>query len=64
MLLNSIFHTSVIDSRSWEWKEAKTIVPIISQNVQSIWMEFGIPLRHVGLMNLIHFYLVHVVSRE
>ena len=48
------FDTNVIDldrdSRSRECEKAKACAPIISQSFQSIWMEFGILLRLVGVM--------------
>ena len=53
------FDTSVIDlnldSRSQECKKTRTHAPIITQSFQLIWMEFGVLLRSVSMMNsLIH----------
>ena len=42
-----------LDSRSQGCKKANTSVAIISQSFSSIWMEFGIVLRLVGVVNLI-----------
>ena len=40
------------ESRLQECEKAKTSTPIISQSFRSIWMEFGILLRLVGVMKL------------
>ena len=51
------FDTSLFDldfdSRSQENEKAKTSAPVISQSFQSVWMEFGLLLRLVRVMNLI-----------
>ena len=49
--------------RSQECKKAKDYLPIISQNFQSIWMEFGVLSRLVGVMNLI-LILSHLFKGE
>ena len=41
------------DSRSQKCEKANTSAAIISQTFQLIWMEFGVQLRLVGVMNLI-----------
>ena len=41
-----------LQSRSEECEKAKASASIISQSFQSIWMEFGILLRLVSVMNL------------
>ena len=43
-----------LDSRSLECEKVETSASIISQNFQSIWMECGILLRLVDVMNSIH----------
>ena len=57
MLCTIQFNTSLIDldleSRSQVCEKAKTSVPIISQNLQLISMEFGILLRFVGVVKFI-----------
>ena len=47
------------DSRSQECKKAKSSVPVISYNFNSIWMERGIVLRLDGVMNYIPLHLIH-----
>ena len=42
-----------IDSMSQEYEKARTSVPIISKSIQSIWMEFGLLLWFVGVVNFI-----------
>ena len=60
ILLNSTFWHVLIDlnSRSQGWKKANTSAPIISQSFESVWMEFAIVLRLVGLMNLIFIIII------
>ena len=41
-----------------------TAAPVVSQTFQSIWMEFGILLRLVGVLNLTYsVYLVHLIFK-
>ena len=51
------FDTSLIclacDSRSQEREKANTSMPVIAQSCQSIYVEFGILLRLVSVMNLV-----------
>ena len=42
-----------LDSRSQECKKANLSAQIILQSFQSVWMEFGVLLSHVCVMNLI-----------
>ena len=41
-----------LDFWSQECEKAETSVPIISQMSLMIWMDFCMPQRHIGLMNL------------
>ena len=50
-----------LDSKSQECEKAKTSTPIISQTFQLIWIEFGMLLRLVDVMNLI-LVLSHQIS--
>ena len=52
-----------LDSRSQECKQTNTSASIISQNFVSIWMEFGILLRLVSVMNFRLLYLTHLVLK-
>ena len=47
-------------------KKAKQSVPVFSQGLSLIWLEFGMLLRLVGLMNLILFLsdLIYIQGRE
>ena len=60
------FDTSLIDfdldSRSQECEKAKTTAPDILQSFCSIWMEWGLLSRLVGVMNLIHILSYPVTS--
>ena len=47
------------DLRSQECEKAKTSAPIISQSIQSIWIEFAILLRLASEWTSYSFYLVH-----
>ena len=42
-----------LDSRLHECKKAKIRAAVISQSVSSIWIEFGMLLKLVGLMNAV-----------
>ena len=61
MLLKSASDISLVDldfdSRSQECKKTQTSAPyffcVRVQSFQSIWMEFGVPLRLVSVMNLL-----------
>ena len=57
------FKTVDLDSRSQECEKTKSSAPIISQSFQLVWMEFGLLLRLVGVMNLILIYFVHSVFK-
>ena len=41
--------------------ESKTSVPLISQSSQLVWMEFGVVLRLVHVMKLIHL-VSHLIN--
>ena len=44
-------------------RKIKTSVPVISQRFQLIWIDFGIPLIPVSVMNLILVYLVYLIFK-
>ena len=55
-----MIHVEVIDSRSQGGEKAKSSVPIITHSFQMIWVEFGLLLRLVILMNLILIVILSI----